>query len=239
MFLIYLALTYLLASTPFALVITTLHGGEQDVRTFGSGNIGATNVARLYGWSLALPVLLLDMFKGWLPVAVAGWLWPDQGLWATAMVALVAFIGHCFPIYLEFRGGKGVATGAGALLPIVPTTILSALVTWGFVLMVTGRSSVAALTASLLAVGFTWWFQPEALGIVLLIVCGVVWTHLANLRRMFRGEEKQVIRPVRFSGVMDAEDSLRQDPSGVNATATLWGPRNTDPLGEVGVFTEE
>jgi len=239
MFFIYLALTYLLASTPFALVITTLHGGEQDVRTFGSGNIGATNVARLYGWSLALPVLLLDMFKGWLPVALAGWLWPELGLWATAMVALVAFVGHCFPIYLEFRGGKGVATGAGALLPIVPKTILGALVTWGFVLLVTGRSSVAALTASLLAVGFTWWFRPDALGIVLLIVCGVVWTHLANLRRMFRGEEKQVIRPVRFSGVLDAEDSLRQDPSGANASATLWGPRNTDPLGDIELPAEE
>ena len=132
-----------------------------------------------------------------------------------------------------------MATGAGALLPIVPETIVASIVVWGLVLLVTGRSSVAASMAALLAVAFTWSFQPNAMGIVMLIVCGVVWTHLANLRRMFRGEEKQIIRPVRFSGVLDAEDSLRQDPSGANASATLWGPRNTDPLADMDVLLEE
>ena len=130
MFLIYLALTYLLASTLFALVITTLHGGEQDVRTFGSGNIGATNVARLYGWSLA-------PLKGCWTCSRVGSLWrwragsgPIRGSGRRPWSRWWRSSGTVFPIYLEFRGGKGVATGAGALLPIVPTTILSALVTW-------------------------------------------------------------------------------------------------------------
>src|SRR5690606_36079791 len=125
-------------AVPVGVVVTTLFGGDEDVRREGSGNIGATNVARVHGWRLAVPVMILDVGKGLVPVLVAGWAWPGllpgvELAWLTA-VGLVAFLGHCYPIYLAFHGGKGVATGAGAILAIAPLPTLVAVATWGVVL---------------------------------------------------------------------------------------------------------
>jgi glycerol-3-phosphate acyltransferase PlsY len=223
---VYLALAYLLAAVPFALVVTTLFGDGPDVRESGSRNIGATNVKRLYGWELAVPVLLLDMAKGFVPVALAQLLWPEFGLWWPALVAATAFLGHCYPVYLEFHGGKGVATGAGALLAVTPGPTSLAALTWAAVLLLTGRSSVAALTACLALVGLVWWLDEAALPVALVLGLGIAWTHLANIRRLIRGEEAQVVRPVRWRRSPDdgptAVDVLSQTPSGSMASVEAW-----------------
>jgi acyl phosphate:glycerol-3-phosphate acyltransferase len=234
--LVLLALTYVGASIPFGVVVTTLYGGDTDIRGAGSGNIGATNVARVYDWRLATPVLALDLCKGFVPVLMAQLLWPDLGLWWAALVALVAFAGHCFSFFLEFRGGKGVATGAGAMLAVTPFPTLAAAAVWVSILALTGRSSVAALTATLSLAGFAWWLQPDVLPVVVALGAGVVFTHVANVRRLVRGEESQVIRPVRWGASAtdgpSATELLEQGPAGNAVQPPQWRERIADPLTE-------
>ncbi len=223
---LYLALAYLLAAVPFAIVVTTLFGEGPDVRASGSGNIGATNVKRLYGWELALPVLLLDVGKGFVPVMGAQLLWPELGLWWPAIVAASAFLGHCYPVFLEFRGGKGVATGAGAMLAVTPGPTALAALTWAVVLGLTGRSSVAALTACLMLVGVVWWLDPAMLVVALVLGLGIAWTHLSNIQRLLKGQEAQVVRPVRWRRHPDdgptVDDVLAQGPSGMVEAGEAW-----------------
>jgi glycerol-3-phosphate acyltransferase PlsY len=111
--LVYLVLVYLAAAVPFGLVLTTLYGGDVDVRAAGSGNIGATNVARTAGWRLGLVTLAGDVLKGAVPVAIA--MAVQAGSAITAATGAAAFSGHVFPLTLRFAGGKGVATALGAL----------------------------------------------------------------------------------------------------------------------------
>ncbi|MEQ1506740.1 MAG: glycerol-3-phosphate acyltransferase, partial [Myxococcota bacterium] len=192
---LFLGLSYLVAAIPFGIVITTLYGGEADIRSAGSGNIGGTNVARLYGWRLAVAVIALDAAKGFVPVALArGW-WPTAGVW---WPALVLAVGHCFPVYLEFKGGKGVATSAGGLLALSPTVAVGALAAWIGLLGVTGRSSVAALGATATAIGLAAWLAPSLVWVVVAIGVGVAATHVPNVRRLIRGEEGAVVRPVKW-----------------------------------------
>ncbi len=223
LFLIHLALTYLAAAVPYGLLITLLYGGDADVREEGSGNIGTTNVARLHGWRLAVAVLLLDIGKGLLPVLAARLLWPDAGVIALAAVAITAFVGHCFPVYLAFRGGKGVATAAGAMLAIAPDATLLAMLAWGLLLAGTGRSSVASLGAVASLVAAAFWLAPAALPIGAALAVGIVATHTANVRRLVRGEEKAVITPVRWgrprSDAPDVEALLHSPPAGVSPIA--------------------
>ncbi len=232
----YLVLTYLIAAIPFGLVITTLYGHDADIRRSGSGNIGATNVARVYGWGLAGPVVALDIGKGFAPVALAEFLWPEAGIWWPSLVAVTAFCAHCFSVFLEFRGGKGVATGAGGLLALTPWTTLPATALWVTLLAVTGRSSFASLGSALALVGLTWQFKLPALPVVLVISTGIAITHATNIRRLVRGEEKQVIRPVRWgrtppSEKSTAEDLLMQGPSGsAVGGAPVWKEAVRDPL---------
>lgn len=227
----FLALTYLAAGVPFALVVSTLWGGDADIRATGSGNVGATNVARVYGWRLAAPVLLLDVAKGFLPTFLAGLLWPDLGPLWPVVVALVAFLAHCFPVYLDFHGGKGVATAGGALLAIAPVPTALAVATWGVVLGVTGRSSVASLTAAGASVGFAWWLAPDSVPIVGLFGAAIVGTHLANIQRLMRGQEGAVVKPVRWTrgaAAPSTEEILGQGPAGSH-TPALWREAPTEP----------
>lgn len=216
----YLLLTYCLAALPFSVVVTTLAGGDKDVRTEGSGNPGATNAARLYGWGIGGSVMALDIAKGALPVVGARLLWPEIDPWWGAVVALVAFAAHVFPVYLEFRGGKGVATAAGALLALAPIPTLCAGVIWLGTLLLTGRSSVAALGATAAMVGITWWFSPMTLPLVALIAVAIAITHTPNLRRLWRGQESKVVRPVRWTrATVDAGvQALEEGPAGASAT---------------------
>jgi len=231
----FLFLTYLFASIPFGLAVTTLYGGEQDIRTAGSGNIGTTNVARVYGWKLAAPTLGLDALKGFLPTLMAPLFLPQAPLLAACLTALTAFIGHCFSIFLEFRGGKGVATGAGALLAILPGPLLLAAALWAVLLTTTGRSSVAALGSTLGLIGLTTLLQPHNLPIVALMGAGVGFTHIANVRRLVRGEEKVLIRPVLLGrppkDTPSLQDVLQQGPGGGPQTP-LWREDTEEPLAD-------
>lgn len=216
--------TYLLAAVPYGLVLTTLFGGETDLRASGSGNIGATNVARTHGWKLAVPALLLDMGKGALPVLGATLLWPEVW-WLPATAGLVAFFAHCWPVYLEFHGGKGVATAAGVMLVLAPWPALGAVGVWLALLGATGRSSVAALTATVALVGLVAWLQPTLLLMAALLMAGIVIRHLTNIRRLVRGEEAAIVRPVRLgreAGQPMGAEVLEESPAGNKEASEAW-----------------
>jgi len=216
--LLFLVLSALVAAIPFGLVVTSLYGGDEDLRTHGSGNIGATNVARVYGWRLAGTVIALDMAKGFLPVLIARWMWPDDRIWFPSVVMLTCVVAHCFPPYLDFRGGKGVATGAGGLLALSPYVTVPAVAAWIAILGITGMSSVAALgaTAAALLIAFT--VHPEVVPSVVLLGIGIVATHVPNIRRLLRGDETTIIKPVRWGRGAPAQDDvsalLQQGPGG-------------------------
>jgi glycerol-3-phosphate acyltransferase PlsY len=217
--------TYVVAAIPFGLVLTTLFGGEGDLRNQGSGNIGATNVARVFGWKFAAPVLMLDAAKGAVPVWLATQWWPSAGPLWLAVVAVSAFVGHCWSVYLEFRGGKGVATGAGSLLVLSPYSALLAIAAWAVVLISTGRSSVASLGAAIVLVLATAATDTRDLPVVLLLALGVAITHAANIRRLVRGEEKQVLKPVRWNRhpTPTPASLLCQGPAGTRSAPEVWG----------------
>lgn len=224
MALLYLLLTYLLAAVPFGVVLTTLYGSDVDLRPTGSGNIGATNVARVFGWRMAVAVLALDLLKGLVPVLLAPWFGLDGIAWGS-IVALVAFAGHCWPVYLELRGGKGVATSAGAMLALAPIPTAIAAVAWGGTLAASGRSSLSSLLAALVLVIACAFLAPAALPATLLLALGIALTHTPNIRRLMRGEESAVVPPVRWgrqqTRPISAEEVLSQGPAG-GATGD-WG----------------
>lgn len=207
--------TYLVAALPFGVAISTLWGSRVDIRRAGSGNIGATNVARVHGWRVAAPVLVLDVAKGLIPVALARWIWPELDPWWPGLLAVVAFVGHCYPIYLDFRGGKGVATTAGAMLALSPWTALGAVALWVGLLRLTGRSSVAALGATAGLVGLVAWLDAAVLPIVGVLAAGIALTHLSNVRRLARGEEPTIVSPAQWGRRTEPrESSLDEGPAG-------------------------
>jgi glycerol-3-phosphate acyltransferase PlsY len=222
----FLLLTYLAASVPFGLLLTTLYGGsDRDLRVEGSGNIGATNVARLHGWRLGLVVLAYDVAKGLLPVEIARLTWPAAPLVGLATVAAVAFLGHCYPAYLGFRGGKGVATGAGAMLAIAPWATVVAAAGWVALLLVTRRSSLASLGATFVLVVALGVLQPGALPFGVLLALGVLWSHLPNLGRLVEGREAAVLAPARKGRETEvtADVVLAAGPAGVGTSPPpLW-----------------
>jgi acyl phosphate:glycerol-3-phosphate acyltransferase len=228
----FLLLASLGAALPFGVIVTTLFGGDVDIRAGGSGNIGATNVVRLYGWRLGGWAVALDVAKGFVPVLLARLMWPDEGIAWGGIVALWCFLAHCFPVYLEFRGGKGVATGAGGMLALSPQVTVLAAGVWVTLLAATGRSSIAALGSVLSVVGLAWWLHPALLPIVGLFALGVVATHTPNIRRLLRGEEAQVVRPVRWKRASeeraDVDQALSQGPGGGPAPS-VWR-ESEDPL---------
>lgn len=229
-----LLLTYLLAAVPFGLVLATLFGGDLDIRSEGSGNIGATNVARLYGWRVAAPVLLLDLAKGLVPVLLADQVVPGQGVWWPCLVGLVAYLGHCYPVYLSFRGGKGVATGAGVMLALAPGPALAAIATWALVLFATGRSSASSLAAVVVLIASVAAVAPAILPLGLVLGFWVVQRHIANIRRLVIGAEDAIIRPVRWGRAADVgadpEALLAAGPSGSPTAAPVWREVHPDPL---------
>jgi len=188
---------YLLGSIPFGLVLARRVAGI-DVRGTGSGNIGATNVARSAGRGLGLATLLLDAGKG----AVA--VWGAAALTGTARDAawpaaagLAAFLGHVFPPWLRFRGGKGVATGFGIFLVLSPVAALAATVAFGVAFAASGMASVGSLTAALTCAAAAAWADgpgSPAARVALVVLAVVVLRHRDNLRRLLRGEERSFRR---------------------------------------------
>ncbi|WP_224241730.1 glycerol-3-phosphate 1-O-acyltransferase PlsY [Hyalangium gracile] len=185
-------LGYLAGSIPFGVLVTRWARGV-DVRAEGSGNIGATNVARVAGKKLGVLVLVLDALKGALPVVLALRMIPDSPRVHVA-VGLAAFLGHCFPVWLKFRGGKGVATALGVLLVLVPQAALAGAAVYGVVLVATRVSSLGSLMAGVVAVG-TAAFTARALEYAVLsglLFAFMLWTHRSNISRLLRRTERRL-----------------------------------------------
>jgi glycerol-3-phosphate acyltransferase PlsY len=182
-------LGYLLGSIPFGLVLTRL-GGTADLRSIGSGNIGATNVLRTGRKGLAAATLLCDMLKGTVAVLLASWL---GGPNAAMLAALGAFLGHLFPVWLKFRGGKGVAVYIGVLIGLFwPAAALFCAV-WLAVALLTRYSSLAALVASLVTPIFLWWLGHLALALLFaLLTLLLFFMHRENIRRLQAGSEGKI-----------------------------------------------
>jgi len=183
-----LAAGYLLGSIPFGLLLTRL-AGKGDIRDIGSGNIGATNVLRTGSKKLAAATLLLDALKGALAVLIAQRFWPD----AVNFAAAGAFVGHLYPVWLRFQGGKGVATLLGILAPLLWQAALVYAVVWVGLLLVLRISSVAGMTAAISAPVTAALIGKMALAPMLLgFAVLIIWKHQENIRRLVKGEEPRV-----------------------------------------------
>jgi glycerol-3-phosphate acyltransferase PlsY len=182
-------IAYLLGSIPFGLVLTRL-AGLGDVRKIGSGNIGATNVLRTGNKPLAAATLLLDGGKGALAVVIGGTYWgPDIAI----VAAFGSLVGHLFPVWLRFRGGKGVATGLGILLALAWPVGLAACLTWLLVAVVFRYSSLSALVAFAASPAFAWWLADPQIMEFSAFMAVVIWLkHAGNIRRLVRGEESKI-----------------------------------------------
>ena len=182
---------YLLGSVPFAIISSKIFG-LSDPRTYGSGNPGATNVLRSGNKKAALLTLLGDAFKGWLAVFVVQQMGFGNNL--TGLVALAVFCGHLFPVFLKFKGGKGVATAAGVLLALDPVLGLAVLATWIFVAFTARYSSLAAV----LAAGLAPVYQVLMHGgngqtlVVGLLALALIGKHWQNIQRLMAGQETKI-----------------------------------------------
>ena len=191
---LFLPAAYLMGSFPSAYLVGKLKG--VDLRTVGSGNLGATNVLRTLGWAWAAPVFLADAIKGAVPAGLLPWFIESQrsDVWALAYGA-AAIAGHAKPIFLLFRGGgKGVATSAGAFLAIAPIPTAVALSVFGLVVAVSGYVSLGSMLAALslpIAVGLSRGTSSIFFWPSVALAVFVVWTHRANIARLHRGEEHQ------------------------------------------------
>jgi acyl phosphate:glycerol-3-phosphate acyltransferase len=182
-------LAYLLGSIPFGIVITRALG-LGDLRKIGSGNIGATNVLRTGNKGAALATLILDAGKGGIAVLLARWLvGPD----AAQLAGLTAFLGHLYPVWLGFKGGKGVATFLGTLLALAWPVGLAACATWVATAAVTRISSLSALVAAALAAVWAWGLgYPQMTLLIVVLALLVIIRHHANIARILAGTEPRI-----------------------------------------------
>ena len=182
---------YLAGSIPFAILVSRAFG-LPDPRTYGSGNIGATNVLRSGSRIAALLTVLGDSGKGWAAVLAARLMGvADEGV---ALVGFAAFVGHVFPVWLGFRGGKGVATAAGVLIALDWRVGVAAIVAWLAIAVVTRYSSLAAIVAAVCAPLVTWYFLGPGpfLAAVIAMSLILVLRHRANIGKLLRGQESRI-----------------------------------------------
>lgn len=188
-------LAYLIGAIPTGFLLARLKG--VDIRNVGSGNIGATNVYRCIGKSWGILTFILDFLKGYLPAAVFPLLIPCwskefSGVPLSLLCGCMAVIGHNWPVYLRFRGGKGIATGAGALLGFAPLAMLIGVIGWLMFFLVTRYVSLSSVLAAVLIAACSWWlYHGQILMPVTLSVMGiiVIWRHKTNLQRLLAGTE--------------------------------------------------
>jgi glycerol-3-phosphate acyltransferase PlsY len=186
---------YLLGSIPFGLLLTRT-AGLGDIRAIGSGNIGATNVLRTGRRGLAATTLVLDALKGVISVVIARYLWPD----AIYVAAIAAFLGHCFPVWLGFKGGKGVATFIGVLLALAWPVGLTFCAVWLIIALAQRYSSLSALTAAVTAPIFAyayglWGIAPEGVTLpatAAILAVLLIYNHRANIGRLLAGTEPKI-----------------------------------------------
>ena len=180
---------YLSGSVPYGLILTRM-AGLGDVRSIGSGNIGATNVLRTGNKGLAAVTLLLDALKGTVPAALA---YHFIGIEAGVLAGLGGFLGHIFPVWLGFKGGKGVATYIGVLLGIAPTMALLFALVWVACAVITRYSSLSALLATLVVPIVQWVSGDHKVALVLAIMTVIAWAkHHANISRLLAGTEGKI-----------------------------------------------
>ena len=190
---------YLLGSIPSAVWVGKILYGI-DVRQHGSGNAGATNVIRVLGYKAGIPVMIFDVFKGWLAVQLAIWL-PVPGQSSEILVyvcigmALAAVLGHVFPVYAGFKGGKGVGTIAGAGIALFPLAILLVLIVFILILAISHYVSLSSIVASLAFPVVVWFIigerHPGLVGLSLLVAVFIPVTHRKNIIRLIKGEERK------------------------------------------------
>lgn len=184
--------SYFLGAVPFGLLFSRLFSNV-DVRTVGSGNIGATNVLRAAGKGAAALTLLTDCFKGLLPVLAVKFLFHDEAL--ASLSGAAAVLGHNFPVYLGFKGGKGVATSYGVVLATVPWVGLVCLVVWLFAAAVWRYSSLSALLSFVLYPVFTFalYGESRSMGLLSLFIFGMIYfRHRGNIKRLIAGTEPKI-----------------------------------------------
>jgi len=186
---------YLIGSLSFAVIVSRVMG-LNDPRTYGSGNPGATNVLRSGNKAAALLTLVFDALKGFVPVVLVDQFGARFGLHegTTALVALAAFLGHVWPVFFRFQGGKGVATAAGVLLGINPWLGLATLATWLIVAAFFRYSSLAAIVAAVFAPFYQlliWGGGPTAIAITVMGLL-LLWRHSANIQKLLRGTESKI-----------------------------------------------
>ncbi len=186
-----LALSYLLGAIPMSWLVGRL--GGVDLRSQGSGNLGATNLYRVLGWRFAIPAGLFDVGKGALPTFVLpARVGPEA--WLPLAVGAAAIVGHVFSVFVRFRGGKGVATAAGVVLALAPIPLLASAVVWGAVLKATGYVSLASMLGAVafpfaaLALGVA---NPYVVPVGLALAAFILYTHRANIRRLVAGTENR------------------------------------------------
>jgi glycerol-3-phosphate acyltransferase PlsY len=183
-----LAFGYLAGSIPFGLLITRA-AGLGDVRRIGSGNIGATNVLRTGSKGLAAATLVADALKGTIAVLVAGWFREDLALYA----GFAAFIGHIFPVWLNFKGGKGIATYLGVLIGLDWPAALVFAAVWLGVAFLTRFSSLAALAAALVVPVFLYFLDHGDMALMFLVMTAIAYyKHRANIERLLAGTEAKI-----------------------------------------------
>lgn len=180
---------YLLGSIPFGLILTQA-AGLGDVRKIGSGNIGATNVLRTGNKKLAAATLLLDALKGTAAAAIAGHVFSFE---AGLAAGFAAFLGHLFPVWLRFKGGKGVATYIGVLLGIAPIMVLVFAAIWLAVAKISRYSSLSALVATLVVPVVEWFVFDKRVAVVVAVMTVITWIkHKANIQRLLNGTEGKI-----------------------------------------------
>ena len=182
--------SYLLGSLPTSWIVVKLVKGE-DLRKLGSGNLGATNLYRQLGWRWALPAAVIDIGKGVIPVLVFG---PRAGggQIMALILGITAVLGHVFSIFVNFKGGKGVATGAGVLIGLAPWAALVAIVVWGVVVKFTGYVSLGSLLGAVVLVPALWFIYPDRRDLVwpfALLALMIIVLHRANIQRLLKGTE--------------------------------------------------
>lgn len=186
-------LSYLIGAVPFGLFFGKLFSGI-DVRTVGSGNIGATNVLRAAGKKAAVLTLLADAMKGLVPVLIAKSFFQDDAI--TVLSGAAAILGHTFPVYLKFKGGKGVATSYGVVLAVAPWIGFICLLIWGLVAYIWRYSSLSALVAFICYLGLTFLATSpvsKPYGLLSLFIFGMIYSrHRENIKRLLAGTEPKI-----------------------------------------------
>jgi len=201
MMLLFSALSYLIGSIPFGLLIAKTKG--VDIRTQGSGNIGATNVLRCLGKPPGITCFVLDLLKGFLPAFV----FPGIGNCAAEfgiLFGVLAILGHNFPIFLKFKGGKGIATSAGVLIGVAPLAVLFGILTWVIVFFISGYVSLGSIIAAV-TVAITGWIRIGYYGLLTglaltLLGALAIYRHKSNIQRLIAGTENKFSRKSKVEG---------------------------------------